>query len=152
MKRIIVAEKLTRGKFKAFGSLIDFPRKGLSEKNNLFRIVVREADAGWRIAYLVVRDKKIGRLERHSESLESFEPVDGQGFLFVADRKNAAAIRCFFLDTPVILKKGVWHGVVSAGGDFDVKITENLKVTCEYWPLGFELGEGIESAPLRKRS
>lgn len=132
----INSKSITAKNFKPFGWLIDYPnRKKASKTKNLFRIVVRQPKLGWRIAYLVVRDRKINKFEQHPESLESFEPVKGRGLLFVSTRKDEKAVVCFLLDKPVILKRGVWHGVVTLSSEFDVKITENSKVKCVYWKI-----------------
>jgi ureidoglycolate hydrolase len=133
-------ERITPGAFAPFGKIIDLPRAGfLNPRKNLWKIIVRQPKTGWRIAFLRVRDRAICRLERHPGSYESFEPLEGRGLLFVALKKNPASIRCFFLDKPVILKKGLWHGVVALTREADIKITENSRVVCEYWPLEFEL-------------
>ncbi|MBI5873457.1 MAG: hypothetical protein HZB36_04860 [Candidatus Omnitrophica bacterium] len=138
IKKTIEVKKITAANFKRFGWLIEYPNRAKSPKTiNLFKIVVREPDAGWRIAYLVVRDMFIDKLEQHPGSKESFEPVSGPGLIYCATKKDPAAIECFLLDRPVILKKGVWHGVIALSGEFDVKITENSRVKCVYWPLGF---------------
>jgi len=126
--------------FKPYGRIIDYPRRSAAGRRNLFRIVVRQLHTGWRIAYLVVRDKVIDRLEQHPGSLESFEPVKGRALLFVARRRRVADIRCFLLDKPVILKKGLWHGVVALGEEADIKITENASVKCVYWKPGIRMG------------
>ncbi|HAJ56540.1 MAG TPA: hypothetical protein DCL35_02090 [Candidatus Omnitrophica bacterium] len=140
LKNKIAAKAVTAANFRRFGSIIDYPgRRGAPKTKNLFRVIVRQPGLGWRIAYLVVRDRCIRRLEQHPGSLESFEPVRGQGLIYVASRKDPASIKCFLLDKPVILKKGIWHGVVSISRDFDVKITENSSVKCIYWTLGFDL-------------
>ena len=130
---------ITHANFKTFGWIIDYPKKGASRSKNLFKIIVRQPKSGWRIAYLVVRDKVIQRLEQHPGSFESFEPVKGRGLLYIATKKDPTAIRCFFLDRPVILKKGIWHGIVTRGRECDVKIVENARVKCVYWLLGFKL-------------
>ena len=94
---------------------------------------------GWRIAYLVVKDKRIVMLERHPFTFESFEPVRGEALLYVARKKNTKDIQCFYLDRPIVLYKGIWHGVVSVGANAEIKITENAHVQCLYWSLGFSL-------------
>jgi hypothetical protein len=134
-KRVSQAEKL----FNLYGKIIDYPRKGAPHSGNLFKIILRQRDTGWRIAYLVVREKVIDRLEQHPDSWESFEPVRGQSLLFVARRRNVHDIRCFLLDKPVVLKKGIWHGIVTTGKEADVKITENAAVRCVYWKTGIRL-------------
>ncbi|MFH0877939.1 MAG: ureidoglycolate lyase [Candidatus Omnitrophota bacterium] len=139
MKKCFKVRPITRSSFKPYGWLIDFPRKTAPKSKNLFRIVVRQPKNGWRIAYLVVRDKVIRRLEQHPKSLESFEPVSGRALLYVSKKKQSSGIRCFLLDKPVVLKKGIWHGIMTLGKETDVKITENVKVRCVTWPLGFDL-------------
>lgn len=131
---------INQANFKPYGWVIEYPgRKRAPKEKNLWRIIVRQPKTGWRIAYLVVRDKVIQRLEQHPGTFESFEPIKGKGLLYIATRKDPNAIRCFFLDKPVILKKGIWHGIVTSGKECDVKIVENARVKCLYWPLGFEL-------------
>lgn len=135
------AQKISAACFKRFGWVIEYPRKSKASKSkNLFRIVVRQPALGWRIAYLVVRDRAIKKLEQHPGSLESFEPVTGRGFLYVCATKDEDKVECFILDRPVILKKGIWHGIVSVSDECDVKITENARVKCVYWPLKAVLG------------
>ena len=127
--------------FRQYGWIIDRPRKGSKgKKKNLFRIVLKEPqNLGWRIAYLVLRDKTITCLEQHAETFESLEPVKGKCLLYLANCKDPDKVDCFYLDKPIILKKGVWHGVVSLDGEAEIKITENAKVKSRYWPLGFKL-------------
>lgn len=134
--------KLTAENFAAYGRIIEYPGKdGEDKSRSLFRIVLAETEkVGWRIAYLVVRDKKIASLEQHGSSYESFEPVKGKTLIYVTNEKDPKTIECFFLNKPVILNKGVWHGVVAVGRESEIKITENAEVDTAHWPLGFSLG------------
>jgi ureidoglycolate hydrolase len=128
--------RITTASFRPFGKIIELPRKGFpTPQKNLWRVIVRQPRVGWRIAYLVVRDRSLSRLERHPGTRESFEPVCGRAALFVALKKESRSIRCFLLDRPVILKKGLWHGVVTLGREADIKITENSKVVCDFWSM-----------------
>ncbi len=138
---MLMINKINSKNFRKYGWVIEYPNKGQKDKKkNLFRIVIREKGLlGWRIAYLIVRDKAIKKLQQHPESLESFEPVSGKSILYVSNRNDPKEIRSFLLDKPVILKRGIWHGIVSLGNESEIKITENVKVKCVYWPLGFEL-------------
>lgn len=137
----MAVKKITAQNFRRYGWVIGFPNKHFhGKKSNLFRVAVKENnETGWRIAYLVVREKSITRLEQHPESFESFEPVKGRSLLYISNSKNRKKITCFYLDKPVILKKGIWHGVVTLGAETDIKITENAKVESIYWELGMEL-------------
>lgn len=136
---------ITSKNFKRFGRIIEYPQKSRQPRNkNLFRIVARNRKVlGWRIAYLVVREKNINRLEQHPESLESFEPVKGKCLLYLVSTKEPSSIECFRLEKPVILNKGIWHGVVTLSRESEIKITENAKVKCIYWrlPKSINLGK-----------
>jgi ureidoglycolate hydrolase len=135
MKEIKISP-INRTTFKPYGWVIEYPdRKRSSKTKNLWRIIVREPKSGWRIAYLVVRDRKINRLEQHPGTFESFEPVCGKGLLYVSTKKDPDSIKCFNLDVPVVLKKGIWHGIVTLTKECDIKIVENSSVKCVYWPL-----------------
>jgi len=129
--------KISARSFLAFGKIIGYSGRKSADKNkNLFcKVIVEKQKSGWRIAYLVVREKAIDKLERHPGTWESFEPVRGRALLFVARCQDAKSIRCFYLDQPVILKKGTWHGVVTLDRETEIKITENARVKSEYWRL-----------------
>lgn len=123
--------------FRRYGRIIGYPNKDAKGMvRNLWRIIhVESAKVGWRIAYLVLRDKTIGRLERHPQSDESFEPVAGRALMFAATRDDLSDLKCFKLDKPVMIYKNVWHGVITLTAETEIKITENAVVTCEYLPL-----------------
>jgi len=135
------AKKISAKSFRRYGTVIEYPGKNSKSKEiNLFRIVLKESKpTGWRIAYLVVRDRSIRKLEQHPGSFESFEPVKGKSLLYVSKRLDRK-IECFCLDKPVILKKGIWHGVVTLGKESEIKIAENAEVQCIYRLLDFSLG------------
>ena len=130
---------ITPQSFKAYGKVIYYPGKEKKGRvRNLWRIVHAEnAKVGWRVAYFVLRDKTVTRLECHPFSDETFEPVKGKALLFVARTQNISSVQCFALDRPIILRKGIWHALMSVGQEAEIKITENHKVICRYWPLGF---------------
>ncbi|HNX82317.1 MAG TPA: hypothetical protein PKL77_09245 [Candidatus Omnitrophota bacterium] len=138
----MMIKKITAQSFKRYGWIIGplvEPRGVPSD--NLFRIVLREsARVGWRIAYLIVRQRTIERLEQHPASFESFEPVKGKCLLYLSNKKDPSGISCFYLDKPVILRKGLWHGVVTLTSQAEIKITENNSVRCVYWDLPVKLG------------
>jgi ureidoglycolate hydrolase len=75
------------------------------------------------------------KLEMHPGSLESFEPVAGIAVLVVAREDSPEAPEAFLLDRPIILKKGVWHGIISLSAKVELKITENLEVATEFHTL-----------------
>jgi len=134
-------QKLTAENLRAFGRIIEFPNKGTQDRGkNLFRVILKEKEPfGWRIAYLLVRDKRISRLEQHLHTFESFEPVKGKSLIYLAKSKDPGSIKCFYLDRPIVLNKGIWHGVVTLDRESEIKISENASVRSIYWRLGFWL-------------
>ncbi len=129
--------------FARFGKLIEYPRKSRApRRGNLFHIVCRERKpVGWRIAFLVVRERQVRRMEQHPGVLESFEPVSGAALLLVSDRPSPQRIRCFRLDRPVVLHRDIWHAVVTVSKESQIKITEDARVRCRYWRLRSPLPE-----------
>lgn len=127
--------------FRKYGRLIEYPNKDQKgTTRNLWRIVHTEvAKVGWRVAYLVLRDRTIGRLESHPNSDETFEPVKGRALIFVSKDKDLKKLECFILDKPIVLYKGTWHGLIRIEEEAEIKIIENAKVKCNYWPFGFRL-------------
>lgn len=136
--------------FRSWGKIIEYPHKNAKgNKRNLWRIIHSVSEAqGWRVAWLVLRDKTIGRLECHPNSDETFEPVRGRALLLVASKPELGAIRGFILDQPLIVFKGVWHALIALDDEVEIKITENAQVECVYWPLGFRIND-LESLARR---
>ena len=134
---MLQAKKITAQGFRRFGWVIEYPHKSSQPADKtLFTIILKENKrVGWRIAYLLLRERTLRRLEAHPDSFESFEPVKGKTLLYVATKKNASGIRCFLLERPIILKKGIWHDVVTLGRESEIKICENAQVQCLYWYL-----------------
>ena len=122
-------KNITALNFKKYGCLIQWVGPEKEQSNNQFCIVLRDSKAiGWRIAYLIVREKQIKFLEQHPLSFESFEPVKGKAILYVSNEKIPQTIEAFVLDKPIILLKGIWHNVLSLTKETHIKITENNKV------------------------
>lgn len=134
-------QSITRHNFRRYGTLIGYPGKETKgTARNLWRIVHRAPNSnGWRVAYLILRDKSIGRLECHPTSDETFEPVRGRALIFVATGRKLEDVACFRLDAPVIVHKGIWHGLITESSETEIKITENLNISCRYWPWGFRV-------------
>jgi ureidoglycolate hydrolase len=137
MKEVLT---LSKERFDRYGKILEF---SLGKKE--WEILVTEEKIGWRIALLEIERKEIKRLERHPDSMETFEPVSGIGLLFVAD-KDPGDFEVFILDRPVCLYKGIWHEVATLTEKAKFKITENYDVKCEYFdfekPFVFKVIEG----------
>lgn len=134
-------KSITSKNFAPYGKIIEYPNQQLKgTTRNLWRIVHEAANTnGWRIAYLILRDKTLGQLGAHPTSDETFEPISGKTLLFVSQKKDLTAIECFHLDKPVIVFKGIWHNVITLSKESEIKITENLKMTSDDWKFGFRI-------------
>ncbi len=134
----IKPRKITKDNFKKYGSVIEWDGPENKEENNQFRIVINESKIiGWRIAYLIVREKQVAFLENHPNSYESFEPIRGESVLYVSSQKTPEDIEAFILDKPIVLRKGIWHNVVTVSKEVHIKITENNHVELIKHPLGY---------------
>lgn len=127
--------KLTHKNIRPYGRIIDASRVRYKPGDNGFGIVFKERSAGWRIAYLVVRRRAIARLERHSNTAETFEPVSGRTVIALATPSRPDACKLFRLDRPIVLKKDVWHNVARVSGRCEIKICEAIRVREAYHRL-----------------
>lgn len=126
--------KLTHDSIKPYGYIIDARCVKDDGKGNRFGILLKEKSNGWRIGYLVVRDRSIKRVEYH-DTLETFEPVSGSCMIALASHDAPEKLKLFLLDKPVVLKKGIWHDVAAISKKAEIKIVENIDVDGEYYYL-----------------
>lgn len=125
--------------FKPYGQLIAFT----DAKEDGWEIVVTHKSAGWRVALLEFSRKAATRLEHHPNSKETFEPISGVALLIVAKHDSPEDYEVFLLDQPISINPGIWHEVISLSEMTQVKITENLDVTCVYRELPLEIAPRI---------
>ena len=126
---------INKENFNKYGYIIDFTKDG-----DGWEILFKEKSTGFRIAIFEIDRKKIDRLERHIDSMETFEPLNGIGLILLAD-KNPDDFEVFLLDKPICLKKGIWHEVIAVSEKAKYKIVENDEVESEFHnfkkPFGF---------------
>jgi len=120
--------KLTHESIKPYGRIIDSSFMKDDGRGDKFDILLKEKSRGWRIGYLILRKRKITKLENHSDSLETFEPVKGRAVIAFAANKKPGDIKLFYLDKNVLVKKGVWHDVAAITKECEIKIFENIAV------------------------
>ena len=132
-------KKLTKKNIRSYGRIIDGSCVKGNGCGNRFGIFLKEPSKGWRIGYLILRNKFIERLERHTDSLETFEPVKGRAIIALAKAANPKAAELFFLDQPFVVNKGVWHDVLAVSRVCEIKIFENIEVKTEYYSLNKDL-------------
>ena len=122
-------EYVTKEAFAPFGTVIELPD---SAKEG-FYVVEREEGSPWRIGVFRYSNRSVRQFECHPYSKESFEPLKGISGLLVAEHEKPEDYHAFLLDKPICLKKGVWHQVLSLTAEAEVKITENLEVSSEFY-------------------
>jgi ureidoglycolate hydrolase len=133
--------KINKENFRKYGWIIEWGGSENKLERNQFRIVIQDRKAaGWRIAYLIVRNKQVAFLENHPRSYESFEPIKGKSVLYVSNKKTPKCVEAFILDKPVVLRKGLWHNIVAVGKEAHIKITENNQVELIKYHLEYKLG------------
>jgi len=132
-------KKLTEAGIKPYGRIIDGAFIEDDNHGNKFGVLLSEKSAGWRIGYLILRGRSVGGLERHIDSLETFEPVKGRAVIALAKAKSPDKAELFFLDKPVVVDKGIWHEVLAVSRVCEIKIFENIEVKTEYYSLSKEL-------------
>lgn len=128
MKSLKVIKK---DSFSRYGEILAFPPDSMDN----FYIVTTEEREPWRLAVFRYKNKEIKQIECHPESMESFEPLCGITVLIVAENGSPEEYEAFILDQPVCLKKGIWHQVLALTEEAQVKITENLNVSSEFYEL-----------------
>jgi ureidoglycolate hydrolase len=130
-------ECITEESFRPFGRLIRFPEE---DRESNFIIIASDTESPWRLAVFRYWNHSIEKIECHPTSMESFEPLEGETLLLVAEHDTPEDYHIFRLDQPVILEKGVWHQTLSLTDSAQVKITENLEVPTEFYSLSEAVG------------
>lgn len=134
---------ITKESFQPYGTVIEF---SANPEDPRFEVVVTESNHPWRLAVLRVVEREFDKLECHTMSLESFEPVSGTGLIIVAEHDKPDQFEVFLLDKSVCLNKGIWHQMITLSQETIVKISENLEVSSDFHNLGksytFNIGGG----------
>jgi ureidoglycolate hydrolase len=124
--------------FAKYGYILDFT----GNQKDGWEILFKEKSSGFRIAIFEIERHSAKRLERHPESMETFEPISGISMILLAD-SNPEDFEVFLLDKPVCLKRGIWHEVITISEKSKFKIVENDEVESEFYdfdkPFGFKV-------------
>ncbi len=136
----IAALPLEQRLFEPFGRIL-LPRAGetcLQAERGVFDFYVpfAEQSGGWQIGFLSYTGRELRQLECHPNTPEVFSPLTGEALLVLAvDPGNENGYRAFRLDKPIVLNRGVWHGLIALSQQADILIVENPDVVDEYHPL-----------------
>ncbi|MBN1399450.1 MAG: ureidoglycolate lyase, partial [Anaerolineae bacterium] len=124
---------ITAEGFAPFGTVVDWGTE-LEQTGRPFHILMRsEAPTGWRLAVSRVTVRQIELIAHHPDTAELFAPIAGRCALVVAPRGpfREEAVEVFFLDRPVCVAAGVWHGTFALSEAGTLLIAENLEVSSE---------------------
>jgi len=95
-----------------------------------------EQSGGWQIGFLSYTGRELRQLESHPNTPEVFSPLKGEALLVLAvDPGDEGGYRAFRLDKPIVLNRGVWHGLIALSPEAEILIVENPDVVDEYRPL-----------------
>ena len=135
--RIITLE-LIQELFEFFGRVLEpLPKetpKVTKEGFFNFFVIFKEFAKGWQVGYLEQIGKVVKVLECHPTTPEVFIPLSGEAILLLAIDPEKE-ISAFTLDKPIVLSRGIWHGVISLSERSEILIVENPDVTSEFHEL-----------------
>jgi ureidoglycolate hydrolase len=135
--RILTLE-LIQELFKCFGRVLEpLPKetpKVIKEGVFNFFVIFKEFAKGWQVGYLEQTGKVVKVLECHPTTPEVFIPLSGEAVLLLAINPEEE-ITAFKLDKPIVLSRGIWHGVISLSERSEMLIVENPDVTNEFHEL-----------------
>ncbi len=130
--------EINKTTFKYFGEVLVPSDESIPEvfEDDIFKFYVtfKEQANSWQIGYLDQIGKKVDKLECHPNTSEVFVPLSGDAviLLSVNPQENIFAFR---LDKPIVLSKGIWHGVISLTDSSKMLIVESADVLDEYYDL-----------------
>jgi len=136
MKLLIL--ELTQESFESFGRVLEplpgeAPEVAKEDFFNFF-VIFKEFSESWQIGYLEQTGKYLKMLECHPTTPEVFIPLNGEAVLVLAiDPKEE--IITFKLNKPIVLSRGIWHGVISLSVRSEILIVENADVTDKFYKL-----------------
>ncbi len=136
----VAAMPLEQRLFEPFGRILA-PQPGESASQSErgvfdFYVPFAERSGGWQIGFLSYTGRELQQLECHPNTPEVFSPLKGEALLVLAvDPANQATFRAFRLKKPIVLKRGVWHGVICLSRQAEILIVENPGTVDEYHEL-----------------
>jgi len=134
----ILTLKLIQKLFEPFGRILEHLTAEIPEVTEKgvfnFFVIFKEFAEGWQIGYLEQMGKVLKTLECHQTTPEVFIPLKGESILLLAVNPGEEIV-AFKLDKPIVLSRGIWHGVISLTERSEILIVENQDVTDEFYKL-----------------
>ena len=127
---------LTRDAFSKYGRILE---PTAEEAKNPFIVLEKVVSNGWQMAYSTVTKRSCDEMRRHTNTKETFEPLQGTVALVVALPDKPEEAEVFLLDRPVVINEGVWHNNIAISETAHLRINENIKVVSESHRLSFTI-------------
>lgn len=132
--------ELTQELFSPYGRILEPEDKEIPEVSEPeifdFYVTFKESSQDWQIGYLKQTGKIVAKLECHPNTAEVFSPVSGNAVLILATEPGReGTMRAFKLEKPIVLNRGIWHGVITISEQSEMLIVESPDVTDEYHQL-----------------
>jgi ureidoglycolate hydrolase len=136
----LVVTELKQEHFEAFGRILNPQASETASQSERgvfdFYVPFAERSGGWQIGFLSYTGRELQQLECHPNTPEVFSPLKGEALLVLAvDPGNESEYRAFRLDKPIVLNRGVWHGVIALSQKPEILIVENPDVVDEFHKL-----------------
>ena len=124
--------------FEPFGRVLE-PQSNETPKNKKegvfdFFVILKEFSKGWQVGYFRYSGKILKILECHPTTPEAFIPQNGEAILLLAINPEEE-ITAFKFDKPIVLNRGIWHGLISLSEKAEMLIVENPDVTSKFYEL-----------------
>ncbi len=84
------------------------------------------AGAPWLLATFRVDAHEVSYLAQHPDSIELFVPLSGTAVLLLALPEAPEDYAAFLLEVPVVINRGVWHGLSALSETAILGIAENV--------------------------
>jgi len=130
--------ELVQKLFQPFGRILEnLPTETpeVSEKGIFnFYVIFKELSEGWQIGYLEQMGNVLKVLECHPTTPEVFVPLRGESILLLSIKPEKEIV-AFKLEKPIVLNRGIWHGVISLTEKSEILIIENQGATDEFCEL-----------------
>lgn len=111
--------------FERYGRVLRDMRK---EGGEIFR---EEGNSGWRLAEIPVLEKEVTSMSLHNNTAEAFFPLEGTAILTVALDEDFQKCESFVIDRPLLINRGVWHGLTALTEQCRLLVVENADVHLE---------------------
>ncbi len=89
--------------------------------------IEESAGAPWMLATFRVAAHEVTYLAMHPDSIELFAPLSGIAVLLLALPEAPESYAAFVLDVPVVINRGVWHGLCALSAAAILGIAENVE-------------------------